>query len=106
MALTYCCCRYCLCCDEFISSSQPDLTDFLRYRFGVIFRGIASLSSFAALIDRSHLNSTASLLALLYVCCVIQHHMLIHTLRLLICGVKLFDEDIAYFATMHAQQPA
>ena len=58
LTLTYCCCRYCLCCDEFISSSQPNLTDFLRYRFGVIFRGIASLSSSAALIDRSHLNST------------------------------------------------
>jgi len=51
-------------------------------------------------------NSTASLLALLYVCCVIQHHMLIQTLRLLICGVKLFDKGIAHFVTMHAQQSA
>ena len=79
---------------------------FRVYRFGVIYRVIASLFTSPVLIGRSHLILTASLPALLYVCCVIQHHMLIYTLRLLFCGVKLFDEGIVHFATMHAQQSA
>jgi hypothetical protein len=31
LCLTYCCCGYCRCCDEFISSSQPDLIDFILH---------------------------------------------------------------------------
>jgi len=39
LCLTYCCCGYCRCCDEFISSSQPALIDFFfAYRSGDIFR--------------------------------------------------------------------
>jgi hypothetical protein len=28
LCLTYCCCGYCRCCDEFISSSRPNVIDF------------------------------------------------------------------------------
>jgi hypothetical protein len=29
LCLTYCCCDYCRCCDEFIASSRPALIDFI-----------------------------------------------------------------------------